>query len=130
MRNVFQRFARFTAQAAGSAWAFVIAVAVTLVWAALGPGFGYSDSWQLVINTGTTIATFLMVFLIQHTQNHDSQVVQLKLDELIRAVKAARNELLNLEALPESELVALQKEFEALQARANHGLRRIAEARR
>jgi low affinity Fe/Cu permease len=94
--------------------AFVLACLVIVVWAATGPFFNYSDTWQLAINTGTTIVTFLMCFVIQNTQNRDSQVVQLKLDELIRAVEAARTELVDMEDLSDEELHRLQRQFEAL----------------
>src|SRR4051812_7945906 len=119
MRAGFQRLAHMTANAAGSPVAFALALIIIAIWALAGPVFNFSDTWQLVINTGTTIVTFLIVFLIQHTQNHENQVIQLKLDELIRAVSTARTELVNLESLPESELEDLQKEFEALRTQAN-----------
>lgn len=104
----------------GSAWAFTLALAVVLVWAMTGPIFRYSEAWQLVINTGTTIVTFLMVFLIQNTQNREVATLQLKLDELIFATKRARNDLMNLEELSDEELTALKHEFEALGAHAGH----------
>ena len=113
--SLFRRFAQSTAEAVGSPWAFVAAVVVTLVWALSGPYYRYSDTWQLVINTGTTIATFLIVFLIQHTQNRDARVIHLKLDELIRAVEKARNELVYMEDLNDEELEKLQGEFQKLQ---------------
>lgn len=97
----------------GSPWAFVLAALVVVVWAASGPVFGFSETWQLVINSFTTIVTFLMVFLIQTTQNRDAKAVQLKLDELIRS-SAARNEFADLEDASEAELDAFQREFEAL----------------
>src|SRR5438876_8638153 len=121
MREAFQHLARHTANVVGSPWAFLAAIIVTVIWAGLGPLFNYSDTWQLFINTGTTIATFLVVFLLQHTQNHDTQVLQLKLDELIRAVKPARNELVNLEAMTDDELKKLQREFEGVQKRRQPG---------
>jgi low affinity Fe/Cu permease len=93
-------------------------VGVTLLWACLGPVFRYSDTWQLVINTGTSVATFLVVFLIQNTQNRDAKVMHLKLDELIRAIKPARTELVQMEGLSDDELAALQKEFENWRAQA------------
>lgn len=114
----FRKLAVATAEAVGSPWAFASAVLVTVVWAASGPLFRFSDTWQLVINTGTTIATFLIVFLIQYTQNRDARVVHLKLDELIRAVGTARNELVAMEGLSDAELEKLQKEFQRLQARS------------
>jgi low affinity Fe/Cu permease len=98
----------------GSPWAFAAAAAVVLLWAAAGHYFHYSDTWQLVINTGTTIVTFLMVFLMQNTQNRDAKAIHLKLDELLRGVKNARTGLVHLEELSEADLAALAKEFEAL----------------
>lgn len=95
----------------GSAYAFVIATAACVMWALSGPWFDYSDTWQLVINTGTTVLTFLAVFLIQHTQNKDNQAIQLKLDELIDSSKRARNRLIDLEHCSDDELRELQKEF-------------------
>jgi low affinity Fe/Cu permease len=112
--GAFRRFAHSVSHAAGTSSAFVLACAVIVAWAVTGPLFNYSDTWQLAINTGTTIVTFLMCFVIQHTQNRDSQVVQLKLDELIRAVEAARTELVDMEDLSDEELHRLQRQFEAL----------------
>jgi len=102
----------------GSPWAFLMAVLVILVWAVLGPAFHYSDTWQLSINTATTIVTFLMVFLIQNTQNRDTRAMHLKLDELLRGLKGARTSLVGLEELSDEELERLQKEFERLRGRA------------
>jgi low affinity Fe/Cu permease len=116
--GAFRRFAHRIASATGTPWAFIVALLVVLVWALAGPVFGYSDTWQLTINTGTTIVTFLMVFLIQNTQNRDAQVMQLKLDELIRAVGAARNELVDMEDLSDEELRRLQRQFEAMRKSA------------
>jgi low affinity Fe/Cu permease len=110
----FNHFAKHTARAAGHPATFVIAVAIIVIWAASGPFFHYSDSWQLVINTGTTIVTFLMVFLIQNTQNRDAVAMHLKLDELIRAVKGARNQLIDIEDLTEEELEQLHARFAAM----------------
>jgi low affinity Fe/Cu permease len=118
MKSVFRNFSHKVAEAVGSPWAFLAGVTVTLVWAVTGPLFQYSDTWQLVINTGTTIITFLMVFLIQSTQNRDSKALHLKLDELIRAVDSARNRLVNLENCTDEEIAALDKEFERLRERA------------
>jgi low affinity Fe/Cu permease len=111
IRDVFHIFAHQTARMVGSAWAFAIAVLVIVTWAATGPVFGYSDTWQLIINTGTTIVTFLIVFLIQNTQNRDGRALHLKLDELLRAIAKARTNLVDLESLSESELDQLEAEF-------------------
>jgi low affinity Fe/Cu permease len=116
----FRTFARRTSEFLGSPWAFAGAIVIVVVWAALGPVYGYSDTWQLVINTGTTIVTFLMVFLMQNTQNRDSKAIQLKLDELLRGVKGARTGLVRLERLTEAELAALEQEFEALKRPRPH----------
>jgi low affinity Fe/Cu permease len=118
IRDAFGVFARRTSNILGSAWAFVIALLVIAVWAITGPTFHYSDTWQLIINTGTTIVTFLMVFLIQNTQNRDAKAVHLKLDELIRALGGARNKLVDLEKLSDDELKALEEEFERLRKQA------------
>jgi low affinity Fe/Cu permease len=117
MRDLFHKIAQKTSNAVGSAWAFSIAVLILIVWAASGPIFHFSDSWQLVINTGTTIVTFLMVFLIQNTQNRDAKVIHLKLDELIRVTKKARNHLVDLEDLEEAELDRLEEEFQRIRKR-------------
>ena len=114
MDALFRKFAHATAEIVGRSYVFLSALVVILVWASSGPLFHYSDTWQLVINTGTTIVTFLMVFLIQNTQNRDAQAMHLKLDELIRANRHARNALLGLEAMSDAELAGLQKEFEDL----------------
>jgi low affinity Fe/Cu permease len=98
----------------GSSWAFILAFLIIVVWAATGPIFHYSDTWQLVINTGTTIITFLMVFLIQNTQNRDAKAIHLKLDELLRGVKGARTNLVDLEAMSDQELDHLQGQFKRL----------------
>jgi low affinity Fe/Cu permease len=118
IRDAFGVFARKTSNILGSAWAFVIALLIIVVWAITGPTFHYSDTWQLIINTGTTIVTFLMVFLIQNTQNRDAKAVHLKLDELIRALGPARNKLVDLEKLSDDELKALETEFEKLRKKA------------
>jgi low affinity Fe/Cu permease len=110
----FRKFAQTTAEMVGRSQAFLVAALVVVTWAFTGPLFHFSDTWQLVINTGTTIVTFLMVFLIQNTQNRDSHAVHLKLDELIRANKHARNALLGLETMGDAELAQLQTEFETL----------------
>ena len=107
----FRRFSKWTARAAGQPITFAFAVLALVVWAATGPWFHYSDTWQLVINTGTTIITFLMVFLIQSTQNRESAAINLKIDELIRSTKGAKNALLNLEEMEESELDAIRDTY-------------------
>ncbi len=114
LSEVFRRFACRSAEALGSSWAFVVALLVVVAWAASGPFFGFSDTWQLVINTGTTVVTFLMVFLIQNAQNRDARAFHLKLDELIHAVREARNELIDVEDLTDEELKRLQAEFARL----------------
>ena len=111
MNEFFRKFASVTSDVVGSSWAFILAVLIIVVWAVTGPAFGYSDTWQLVINTGTTIITFLMVFLIQNTQNRDAKAIHLKLDELLRAVEGARTSMANLENMPDEELKRLQQEF-------------------
>jgi low affinity Fe/Cu permease len=111
---MFSRFAHWASHQAGRAYAFVGAMVVILLRGISGPLFGFSDTWQLVINTGTTIITFLMVFLIQNTQNRDTQAIQLKLDELIRATQDARNNLMNLEDRSDAELENLKDQFSAL----------------
>jgi len=121
--KLFTRFARAVARIAGHPATFAVAVLTIVGWAALGPVFGFSDTWQLVINTGTTIVTFLMVFLIQNSQNRDSQAVQLKLDELIRVTRGAHNALLGLEELEEGELELIRDKYCQLAARAREALR-------
>jgi low affinity Fe/Cu permease len=111
---LFHSFAKWTANITGRAVTFVLCVAVVVIWAFTGPLFGFSDTWQLIINTGTTIITFLMVFLIQNTQNRDTQELHIKLDELIRATKDARNVLLDLEELDDHELEQLRAAYERL----------------
>jgi low affinity Fe/Cu permease len=113
MNDVFRRFAQHTAGAVGSPWAFAAAVLVVVVWVVSGPLFGFSDTWQLVINTGTTIVTFLMVFLIQNTQNRDAKAIHLKLDELVRAVGGARQEIfVDLEDKDDEELAQVKQQIE------------------
>jgi low affinity Fe/Cu permease len=129
MREVFRKFARGAADAVASPAAFLLGVFATLIWAATGSFFHYSDTWQLVINTGTSIGTFLIVFLIQNTQNRDSKVMQLKLDELIRSVKTARTELVQMESLTDQELDDLQKEFQLHRDHAAENLERILASR-
>jgi low affinity Fe/Cu permease len=124
--SIYTRVARWIAQLSGRPITFLLAVGLIVVWLITGPIFGFSDTWQLVINTGTTIITFLMVFLIQNTQNRDTTAMQLKLDELIRATKGAHLSLLDLEELEERELAAFVRQYEALAAkgreRLNEGL--------
>ena len=123
--DAFRVFARRSSNVLGSPWAFVMAILVIVVWAATGPTFHFSDTWQLIINTGTTIVTFLMVFIIQNTQNRDAKAVHLKLDEIIRAIKGARNELVDLEELSDEELKKLEEQFRRLRMKAeNHGVNR------
>jgi low affinity Fe/Cu permease len=118
IRDAFGVFARKASSVLGSAWAFVCAIVIIVVWALTGPTFHYSDTWQLIINTGTTIVTFLMVFLIQNTQNRDAKAVHLKLDELIRALGPARNKLVDLEKLSDDDLKSLETEFEKVRQKA------------
>lgn len=117
------RFGQFAASASywlGSKWSFVLAGTVVAIWALTGPIFRYSDTWQLVINTGTTIVTFLMVFLIQNTQNRDARAINLKLDELIRAIDKARDQMMNIEKLSDVELDVLEDQFEKMRTAAPH----------
>jgi low affinity Fe/Cu permease len=118
--DAFRVFARRSSAMLGSAWAFAGAVLVILVWLLTGPTFHFSDTWQLIINTATTVITFLMVFLIQNTQNRDAKAVHLKLDELIRAIKDARNELVDLEDLSDEELQKLEAQFRRMRQRAEN----------
>lgn len=127
-RGAFTRFASWTARNAGKPAAFVMACSVIVVWAASGPIFGYSDTWQLVINTGTTIITFLMVFVIQNSQNRDGAALQIKLDELIRALEGAENALLDLEELSDGELQEIRLEYEALAETARKEVDKIEAA--
>jgi low affinity Fe/Cu permease len=117
-RDLFRKFAHRVSAIVGTPPAFVIAVVVLIVWAASGPVFGFSDTWQLIINTGTTIVTFLMVFLIQTTQNRDAEAIHLKLDELIRATGGARDDLMALEQMNDADLRELEQEFESLRKKA------------
>jgi low affinity Fe/Cu permease len=116
--DAFRVFARRSSNILGSAWSFAGALFVILVWGLTGPTFHFSDTWQLIINTGTTIVTFLMVFLIQNTQNRDAKAVHLKLDEVIRALKDARNELVDLEDLSDEDLKRLEGQFKSLREKA------------
>jgi low affinity Fe/Cu permease len=121
--SLFSRFANWTARTSGHPAAFALAAATIVTWLVTGPVFGFSDTWQLVINTATTIVTFLMVFLIQNTQNRDGAAVQVKLDELIRAIEGAHNALLDLEELPEKELGVFRDRYERLARQAREDLR-------
>ncbi|MFM8822893.1 MAG: low affinity iron permease family protein [Limnohabitans sp.] len=120
--NAYANFAKKIAHVCGKPRTFSLAVAVIAVWIVTGPLFAFSDTWQLVINTGTTIVTFLMVFLIQNTQNRDTEAIQLKLDELIRATHGAHNALLDLEELEEDSLDAFKRKYQALAEKARHQL--------
>src|ERR671928_131970 len=114
MNNFFRKFAHQTSELVGSPWAFITAVIIIVAWAVTGPLYGFSDTWQLVINTGTTIITFLIVFLIQNTQNRDAKAIHLKLDELLRAQRHAHTSLANLENMPDEELQRLEARFRNL----------------
>lgn len=122
--STFTHFAKLAARATGRPGAFITAVLIIVLWALTGPIFNFSDTWQLVINTSTTIVTFLMVFLIQNTQNRDTEAMQIKLDELIRAVESAQNSLLDLEELDEDELDQIRADYEELAKKAREELRR------
>jgi len=122
--SFFNRFAKWTARAAGKPTAFALAIVIVIIWAATGPIFGFSDTWQLVINTGTTIITFLMVFLLQNTQYRDSETIQIKLDELIRATEGAHNMLLELEELDEKDLDRIRAEYRKLAEKARKDLKK------
>ena len=118
VRDAFRCFAQRSSSVLGSAWAFCGAVLIIVVWLVTGPTFHFSDTWQLIINTATTVVTFLMVFLIQNTQNRDAKAMHLKLDELIRAVTGARNQLVDLENLSDDDLKKLEEQFQALRKQA------------
>ena len=111
MHPFFRKFSHWTSEKVGSPWAFAVAFVAILLWAISGPFFNYSENWQLTVNTVTTILTFLMVFLIQNTQNRDARAIHLKLDELIRAIDPARNTLIDIEDMEDTELALLQEEF-------------------
>ncbi len=133
MNEAFRKGAQTVSEATGTSGAFIIAVSTILVWLVTGPDFDFSDTWQLVINTGTTVVTFLMVFLIQNTQNRDAKAVHLKLDELLRSVEGARNRLVDLQNLTDEELDELQTQFERIRERSAAGasdaeVRRAVEA--
>ena len=119
----FSEVARQASHHLGTPFAFATACGVVLVWAVTGPLFGYSDTWQLVINTGTTIVTFLMVFLVQNTQNRDARALHLKLDEILRSIDAARNKLIDLEHCTDEELEKMERQFKALRAREDRKIK-------
>lgn len=123
-KNIFNRFSNKSAALSGSPTTFIIAFIIIIIWAVTGPLFDYSDTWQLVINTGTTIITFLMVFLIQNTQNRDSNAVQIKLDELIRATEGAHTALLDLEELSQAELIEICQKYKAIAQESRKILRK------
>ena len=129
MEKLFNRLANATARLTGSSWTFLVCLAVVIVWALTGPMFGFSQTWQLIINTGTTIVTFLMVFLIQNTQNRDAAAMQAKLDELVYATRTARNRFIGIEHLTDTELGEILREVE-MRALEVHRTRRrhVAEA--
>ncbi len=114
MNELFHKIASRVSTATGSPWGFILAVSLVVIWALLGPTFGYSPEWQLVINTGTTIVTFLMVFLIQNTQNRDAKAIHIKLDELLKGVVGARTGMVDVENVSDEELEQLHKEFSIL----------------
>jgi low affinity Fe/Cu permease len=128
--DAFRIVARRSSMVLGSAWAFASAILIIVIWGLTGPTFHYSDTWQLIINTGTTIVTFLMVFLIQNTQNRDAKAVHLKLDEVIRALKGARNELIDLEKLADEDLTSLEKQFERVRKKAERNGNNLGSMRR
>ena len=123
-KSLFTRFAKKTARLSGKPVAFIGAALIIVLWALTGPVFGFNDTWQLVINTGTTIITFLMVFLIQNTQYRDTEAVQVKLDEIIRAIEGADNSLLDLEELEDDDLERIRGDYEKLAHKARTELRR------
>src|SRR5947209_7955533 len=127
MNEKFRKFANWASEFTGSSWAFIGACVVLLIWAVTGPVFHFSDTWQLIINTGTTIVTFLMVFLIQNTQNRDAKAIHLKLDELLRAVDGARTGLVDLEDLSDEDLARLHDHFHRLQQRHAHAIEKVRE---
>ncbi|MEK7615504.1 MAG: low affinity iron permease family protein [Patescibacteria group bacterium] len=124
IETLFRKFAHRCSEAVGSSWAFAIAFLVVLMWATTGPFFGYSDTWQLIINTATTISTGLIVFLVQNTQNRDGKAIQIKLDELLRAGKNARTSFVDIEEMSDKELDALQDDFRRIHQQYSHQLLR------
>jgi low affinity Fe/Cu permease len=127
MNQAFRKFSLAAANALGSSWMFIANVLLILVWLVAGPFFHYSDTWQLIVNTATTVFTYLAVFLIQNTQNRDATAIHLKLDELIKGVEGARTGLVNLEKLTDEEISALQDEFDRLRAKHANGSKVPAE---
>lgn len=125
LKDTFRQFAHKASEAVGSSTAFMLAVAAVLIWILTGHYYKYSDTWQLVINTGTTIVTFLMVFLIQNAQNRDAKVIHIKLNELLRGVKGARTELVDLEELTDEEIELLHTEFKALHEKLTNKMQDI-----
>lgn len=125
MNDTFRKFAQKVSSITGTPYAFGFSVLIIIAWAFMGPFFKYSDTWQLVINTGTTIVTFLMVFLIQNTQNRDNRALQMKLDELIRANKNARNQLIDLEDLNDKDLDAIHKELVLVHEQTENKLKHV-----
>ena len=116
LTDPFRTLASSASYVVGTKWAFLFAVCLIVAWAALGPSFHYSDTWQLVVNTATTIVTFLMVFLIQNTQNRDARAIHLKLDEIIRSIDLARNEMIDIEKLSDDELQAIANRYEKIRS--------------
>jgi low affinity Fe/Cu permease len=129
MNELFRKFSHHVSKIVGSAGAFVFAVGLIVAWAATGPLFDFSDTWQLVINTGTTIVTFMIVFLIQNTQNRDAKAIHLKLDELVRATHNARNSILDAENMPDEELERLHLEFQELREHFDARIRHVSSER-
>ncbi|MDB5265618.1 MAG: hypothetical protein JWM39_331 [Parcubacteria group bacterium] len=127
MKNLFRKTAQWTSKATGSPFGFIVAVLLVVVWALTGPIFQFSNTWQLVINTGTTILTFLMVFLIQNTQNRDAHAIHLKLDEIIRSIDPARNDFIDIEDSADEKLDRLTKEFNDLRSTIQEDLHEVGE---
>jgi low affinity Fe/Cu permease len=126
--GAFQAFASTASCWMGSRWSFLGAMLIIVVWAVLGPYFQYSDTWQLVVNTATTIITFLMVFLIQNTQNRDARAIHLKLNEIIRSIQTAHNEMIDIENLSDEELATLSKKFEVIRAECQSRAKKLRPA--
>jgi low affinity Fe/Cu permease len=124
MNGIFRKFATTVSEKVGAPWAFILAISVIAAWAITGPLFNFSDTWQLMINTSTTIVTFLMVFVIQNTQNRDAKATQIKLDELIKSIRGARDTMVDVEELTDEELEKLQEQFRKMHKRSQQ----IAEA--